>query len=399
MDVYESDDDDFDDDFDERLSSSVESEPLNDNEIVEAEKNFMIQKNTYLFFSHQNRTKMYVIDSFNALLANKINTKTRFSNGSILCLTMLKKSSVCHLRLDLLYTGDTSSNKKPKKDWKYRLKNYKYWVKDSEIPDDTQNFTPVVFNSVTTQCNFHQLQDVFKINSDDLKEDELTYCMFNRHGEALHNIKKMNRVYNTSLTEKGERQAYVAGENLSVIMTDLGISKINAISASDLIRTHQTAANFLTGLVEKLPNCLSDIKELFIIPCFHEIEKNTKDGSYSVNRAFSGLGIQNENKTDCDPNKCREINVNGKLIPIYWGFYLGFYGGVFRGSSVIGDKQKHCRDNHFLGLFFDLIHSFDKSISDSQIELGGKKTKRRKSYKKNKTKKRRHNKTKKRRRY
>ena len=383
-------DDEYNDDNDDDISFSHDSNdsiPLTDNAITEAETNKSLKK-TYLFFSHQNRTKMYVIDSFNQLSDSKINTKTRFSNGSILCLTMLKKTGRCHLKLDLLYTGDSNSNKKTKSDWKkgFKLKKYKYWVKEESINDKALNFEPVIFTSISAICNFVQLQNIFKINADNLMEDELNYCMFNRHGEALHNVQKWNTKHNTSLTERGKEQAYIAGENFSAIMDHLHITEINAISATDLVRTHQTSANFLTGLVKiRGFDCLNDIHELFIIPCFHEIEKDTKDGYSSFNRTFSSLGIQNENKTDCNPSDCNQIIIDGKRIPIYWNFYLHFYGGIFRGSDIQGNQKKSCRDNHFLGLFFDLIHSLKLSKKENEVvEIGGKKTKKRKYYKKTK---------------
>jgi hypothetical protein len=59
-------------------------------------------------------------------------------NGSILCLTMLKKSNVCHLKLDLLYTGDSSSNKKPKRDFKINLRQKLLSMEDVEVTDTTR---------------------------------------------------------------------------------------------------------------------------------------------------------------------------------------------------------------------------------------------------------------------
>ena len=394
----DTDDDDLDPDpYGDIPFSASNGEPvlLSDTEITEAEQNTNIIRKTYLFFSHQNRTKMYVIDSFNQLSPTKINTKIRFSNGSILCLTMLKKSNVCHLKLDLLYTGDSSSNKKPKRDFKkfyMSKKKYKYWVKEGEIiPNNAPDFEAVNFTPITTTCNFDELQNVFKIHENDLIEGELNYCVFNRHGQALHNAKKWNTTYNTSLTDLGQNQAYIAGQKFSNIMNELNIIEINTISASDLIRTHQTCANFLTGLVNTRGfGCLEDIKQLFIIPCFHEIERNMKDGDYGINRSLSSLGvsIQNENKTNCTESTCKEISVDGKVIPIDWNFYANFYGNFFRGQK--GNNRELCRNNHFLGLFFDLLQEIKNPVNQGQIiEMGGKKSKSRthKSFNKSKRRK------------
>ena len=90
----------------------------------------------YLFFGHQNRYKGYIVDTFNSRLNDKIDPKTRFSNGAILCLdiewnstsvlggtqqfTNPNKSSTywhAELILSLIYDGDKLANKKNKPYW------------------------------------------------------------------------------------------------------------------------------------------------------------------------------------------------------------------------------------------------------------------------------------------
>jgi broad specificity phosphatase PhoE len=160
----------------------------------------------YLFFGHQNRFKGYIVDTFNNLLddSNKINPKTRFSNGAILCLdvnwrsnsvnvgtqplTNPNKSAVywyVNLTLSLIYDGDKLSNKTDKP----------YWV---VVPDNNKNLTK--FEEKNIEVTESEFKSIFKINKD--IEKKHIRCFFVRHGYSEHNKSLTNRnpfATNTSL--------------------------------------------------------------------------------------------------------------------------------------------------------------------------------------------------------
>ena len=383
------------------------NETDSEGKITAAAANFWSsQKKSYLFFSHQNRTKMYVIGTFNEILnldnQPKINTKYRFSNASILCLNILKDKGQdkYNLKLDLVYTGDSSSNKKPKikKPWMYGTEielPHNYWVKGEDYDSTTVRFTPHQFQSRTTACSSDVLLNTFKINPQCLKDNVLYYCFFIRHGQGVHNAIKYNTKLNTELTNLGVSQAEKAGTQFASIMDNCAITTIDAIAASDLTRTHQTAENFLTSLVKTKSDCLNTINCLYIIPCLHELENSMKDGSSGFNRSLSsvGLPVQNENKTTCTPETCSQIIVNGITIVLCWDYYKKFYGESIRGK---GGNRSSCRNSHFLGLFFGLITSLNSTNAPIKggvsLVLNKKYTKKHRKY--NRTNKRRNRKNK-----
>jgi len=395
-------------------------------------ENSSTKKNTYLFFSHQNRIKMYVIDDFNTLLqSDKIDSKTRFSNGATLCLTILKKTDGKFLlRLELLSTGDYFANKLPKKG-----KIYKYWVTQQENKDLPDFFEAQKFIPKNTELDASSIQRVFKFDPTTLNENEPYYCFFVRHGYALHNDKKFrgdNYRKNTELTtnefmnqeerlrklkltspqeitekpnedgndddveedifennKSGVQQAEEAGATFSKIMDEKNITQIDVVAASDLLRTHQTAQYFLTKLNELKPTCLESITALFIIPCLHELMEKTRDGgkSFSGTIGYLGVPLYQENKTNCtdqilslsDENtneikygrtqqSCTSITIGDRTIPIDWVFYKTFYGNTFRDGKSTA-TAKSCRDNHFLGLFFDLLNNNVKGTVQQQQPL------------------------------
>jgi hypothetical protein len=382
------------------------------------------KKNTYLFFSHQNRIKMYVIDDFNNLLpsADKIDSKVRFSNGATLCLTIFKKTDGKFLlRLELLSTGDFYANKQPKKG-----KIYKYWITQEDQSNSAglpTFFTSQVLTPKYVELDASSIQRIFKFDPNILNVNEPSYCFFVRHGYALHNDKKFrgdNYRKNTELTtaefmnnpdrlrklklsqqkiteksdgddndveedvnlennKSGVQQAQEAGAKFSKIMDKKNITKIDIVAASDLLRTHQTAEYFLTKLNELKPESLKSINALYIIPCLHELMEKTRDGGKSLSGALGYLGaaLYQENKTNCTDTDitlsgetarekiygraqlpCTDITIGIVLLPIDWVFYKNFYGNAFRDGKP-KSVARSCRDNHFLGLFFELLKSLN----------------------------------------
>lgn len=148
--------------------------------------------------------------------------------------------------------------------------------------------------------------------------------------------------------------------------------RIESVFVSDLIRTQETASNFLSQLSnfnEKTP--------IIVLPCLHE--STELDGSKSSLGYFtqSNKGYGFENLTDCDIKntpiignasennipfkgdqyRCYNITIKGNTIPIDWGIYLNFYNDKMREPELMYNRNRnHCRDNHFLGMFFTYLN-------------------------------------------
>lgn len=178
----------------------------------------------YLFFGHQNRFKSYIVDTLNNVLddANKIDKKTRFSNGAILCLdiewssnsvtggtqplTNPDKSSTywfAELSLSLIYDGDKLSNKTDKP----------YWVVDSDSDSYLKKF-----EKKKIEITESEFKSIFKINRD--VEKKHIRCFFVRHGYSQHNKSLTNRnpfATNTSLIGLNDKTKPVIEELLRYI--------------------------------------------------------------------------------------------------------------------------------------------------------------------------------------
>jgi len=178
----------------------------------------------YLFFGHQNRFKSYIVDTLNNVLddANKIDKKTRFSNGAILCLdiewssnsvnggtqplTNPDKSSTywfAELSLSLIYDGDKLSNKTDKP----------YWVVDSDSDSYLKKF-----EEKKIEITESEFKSIFKINRD--VEKKHIRCFFVRHGYSQHNKSLTNRnpfATNTSLIGLNDKTKPVIEELLRCI--------------------------------------------------------------------------------------------------------------------------------------------------------------------------------------
>ena len=369
----------------------------NNSEIPTAPK---IPGKTFLFFIHQNRLKTSVVKTFNELGKyssnefSQIDEKTRFYNACIVKFTIsaTDASGNNEVSLSLEYNGDTSAEKK----------NKLYWV------------TPDTQNSVEETPNVNRIEETSKviyktrtiaIPNENLKqilhlktniETPIT-CYFVRHGVATHNdeTKYIKDEINTELVDKDDPKIITAGKKFSEINKD---NNIDAIFVSDLIRTQQTAGLFLSGYYnnKQIPGNLP----VHVLPCLHELNKSAEDGGFQLLAYY-------ENKTNCRNKKdlddwektfgrrfstrgkklCDEIKIPQRYpIPLNWDFYKKFYNN-YRDDSTrirktfnyltkklpfsnnnntdnndnineeINADNQLCRDNHFLGLAFDIINT------------------------------------------
>jgi len=428
--------------------------------------NSMDKKYIHLFFGHQNRTKGYIIDVFDKLSTETIyppGKKPRFSNGSILELKIMRSpQNEIELFLSLPYTGDYSGNKNSE----YWVgTDYNGNDKFIPVPFGTKSITitsdqlfksfkinpSIIKEGIQIICYFvrhgystHNVsgmqrlfsytgKSAFNTNTSLTGKDDRTKEILDsatqsfKGGDGDEDEVVEGEVFLTpqafspedevvegkvSLTPQafspadiaiqkkiGTEQALQAGIKFSQI---LGDQKLDSICVSDLIRTHQTAEYFLKGLLEFKPNALDNISKIYVLPCFHELQKNGRDEDTKITnnltRAFTlgqtqGL-LNRENNTNCrndvdfnktrysgkQRNNCGSIQVNGKIITLDWGFYKSIYYGKYRDQfeTEFSTKRNPCIDNNFLGIFLNYF---------AKIPSGGKTRKHKKNNKTHKNNK------------
>ena len=354
----------MDDDPDWRKYDEISNDEIDN--VDEPNIDYNNSKN-YLFFGHQYRFQNYVIDSINSLLPkDKKIQKCSVLNNSILCLDVqpIKKFNLVKFQLSLVYDGDENSIKEDKI-YCIKMMNTSYSVDEEK------------FNKT------------FKIEKNE--NTQQLKLFFVRHGFSEHNdndTKTGKR--NTSLLQSGVEASSESGKIFNETYKNI---KIEAVFVSDLIRTQETAGYFLSklyGFNTKTP--------IIVLPCLHE--STELDGSKSSLGYFmqSNKGYGFENLTDCnikdtpitgnenannnpfqgdDKYRCYIITINGESIPIDWGIYLNFYNDKMREPELMYNRNRnHCRDNHFLGMFFNYLNKDGVFILGNRIEEGGRRKRR-----------------------
>jgi hypothetical protein len=362
----------------ETNSSWSNYEEIPNDEIENVDELNIDYKNSknYLFFGHQYRFQNYVIDSINSLLPkDKKIQKCSVLNNSILCLDVqpIKKFNVVKFQLSLVYDGDMGSAKAGK-------------VYCENMMETSYSVPQEKFNNT------------FKISKND--NTQQLKLFFVRHGFSEHNEKKTGKK-NTSLLPSGVDASIVAGEEFNKKYPDI---KIEAVFVSDLIRTQETASNFLSQLSDfnvKTP--------IIVLPCLHESTQldGYKSSFGDFRQSDKGL-LGFENLTDCDIKntpiigstsennipfqgdqyRCYNITIKENSIPIDWEIYLNFYNEKMREPELMYNRNRnHCRDNHFLGMFFNYLDRDGIFMLGNRIGEGGKKRRQTKKQRAMKSKK------------
>ena len=369
---------------------------------------------TALFFSHQDRLRTSLIKKYNILLkssgAKGLDEKVQFFNGCILYLKIYKKDIKdikWSFDLSMIYNGDES-----------KRKNKPYFKTPNDPNLNGSQDKP--FKTPLLSLSSSEVSQAFKdLNLGDLDQSKTYNLFFIRHGQAIHNVFTPNFKINTELTTTellneskmvgtgGTEQALNSGVFFAQwALNYTNLRKIDYVCVSDLLRTQQTAAWFLTG-IEKIneenskvysiegtiqqqqyggqnSDNIIDISNIyvFVIPCLHEIEKGTDDGkSFTSLKAVGTLtsalslgttsGITSrENITNCRSNNynqnyrffkdpsftikdCTFLTPYVPSTKIDWGNYNEFYNG-YRDENKIG--RKSCKNTHFLTLFFQYLN-------------------------------------------
>jgi len=205
---------------------------------AEIEKSELI----YLFFGHQNRFKKSLVTKMNILIEESggelLDEERRFLNCAVLSLSMVRKtrgSDTIELRFSLEDSGDDASHKEKTEYW-VTPERYDA-IKGTKLP-----YIPKPFPMNRTLVTTERLEQLFGIVPKYIPAEEPIVCYFVRHGSAVHNeVKTVNIETNTSLTEKGIKQATEAGKRFAKILNN---RPLKAVFVSDLIRTQQTAGYF-----------------------------------------------------------------------------------------------------------------------------------------------------------
>ena len=211
-----------------------------------------------------------------------------------------------------------------------------------------------------------------------------------RHGDALHNTGKLNRLKNfskrtdTSLTTDGKEQAKETGR----YFVDKQIKNIHYLFSSNLKRTRETLDEIINIIKQKniLSNNIFNIPDkIIVLPCSHEL-KYYENGSCDAKEQKSKF-IPFENKMGCELSKvydtcdtkdncCKTTND----MEIDWKYYkkneknnnycieTNMINEIF---NFINNNHNDDVSSHDPGFDdFDLRKSTRKSTS-SQFMLGG----------------------------
>jgi broad specificity phosphatase PhoE len=331
-----------------------------------------------LFVTHQNRIRVSVIAPLLALMKRSFPTN-KFSNCSILELTITKTTNdTCRVKLDLIYSGDSTKNKPGKQ----------YWIANNTTQYTLQSY----FETLNATVSIADLNKNFYIQPNIFQKYPKVVCYFLRHGKSQHNPSKTTALLskfsfktdkpitifqeNTELLADGIKQAQQAGNFFGEYLTYP--QKIDVLGVSDLYRTQQTASVFLTAYFNKkyrseTTNLYSSemneleplVQKLFVIPCLHELdEKSQNDNNTNNNNMF----MNRENNTTCldDVNvyanaiqkksNCKYIYIYNNKYTLNWQLYKKLYGeGTYRNTSKGNNK---CMGKNFIGIFLNYFLNY-----------------------------------------
>ena len=250
-------------------------------------------------------------------------------------------------------------------------------ILDVKINDNTaiiKNLLDVIFyveKKDNSSDEKKKIEDIItKILTIDIVKKYLYYFLYN-----VISFKIIN--------DNGIYQSQLAGKAFSNEFN----GKLDAVFVSDLIRTQQTAGYFLSELTNQ--QFIAET-QIVVLPCFHELRNNEKDGQKTVRKGLSQAtriftlgtthGVLNrENNTNCRATieekswslnpyvqkDCSTIMVGEISHNIDWSLYKDFYKG-YRDQNKL--YRKECINHHFIGIFLNYIEKNNKNdgrISES----------------------------------
>lgn len=287
------------------------------------------------------------------------NTKIRFMNCAILCLTLDLNTG--NFTINLVYNGLLSEEERAKISSKRP-----YYTNENFQNPGYMTFTPI--NSKITDDNrlLNLLPSDLNVLKTKLGVDKINFYIV-RHGQAEHNEKKWNKSgfglqLDTSVTQEGQQQALQAARALKNILKR---QNIDQVLTSDLRRTRDTALPFFS-ILNILP------RKIIIIPCANELESNG-DGSGNCNQVSARQMFNpRENYPACTPQTCPSmfdtINLTESPIDIDWSLYSTFYKNKMRGYPNLTDHP-NCKDTNMISMAVFYLLTYEK-IGIGQQQLG-----------------------------
>ena len=180
-------------------------------------------------------------------------------------------------------------------------------LKDVELKN--VEFLPVEFDLKTLGVNTGNIEHNYNI-------------FLIRHGEATHNVTKLNIKFDTNLTNNhdysGVKQAENAGNVLLQILNKIDANKkIDVVLCSYLQRTMQTSAIIMKILGDDRVL----LKDIRVLPCAHELKYS--DGGKCDNKIQI---LAPENRTWCTLKDNKNYKCVDKVIGynINWDYYHKF---------------------------------------------------------------------------
>ena len=300
-----------------------------------------------LIVSHNNRIQCLL----DKLVKNNNQVKIRFQNCAILRLSINKNN----WKIELVYSGELSNSEQTK----VSQTNPYYTTFDAYNKTPNKAGYKVFDNYDFPIFDYRGANDLFydnlnlKIN--DIGEDEYVFYIV-RHGQSEHNksynlgFTKISSTFglkkDTHVTSSGENQAFKAGKELFGILKERFKEDINVWFASDLFRTRQTITEIIAGInnasgFKYMPN----LSQIVILPCSSEINTSGNGNGDCDSASASSMSlskISRENypectKSDIVDNEQNRNSLKGcfkiESIPLFWDFYLLFYGNDIRGQN------------------------------------------------------------------
>jgi hypothetical protein len=303
-----------------------------------------MSKSVSLIVSHNNRIQCLL----DKIIPNMSGVKMRFQNCAILRFFINNHG----YKINLVYPGELSSYETQRVS-----QQNPYYTTD----DKSHQFKPgfVIFPNYDFPIfEYAGANDDFygnlNLKKEDMKNKEFVFYVV-RHGQGEHNqsynlgIVKVSSTFglkkDTRVTTSGESQAYNAGFHLYNVL-DKYKENIHEWFASDLLRTRQTMTELIAGInnaskFKYTPKLLN----IVILPCGSEINtvgsgKGDCDSASASNSILRK--IARENYPHCTKNDIIDNEENNKSlkgcfkiesIPLFWDFYLLFYGNDMRSQN------------------------------------------------------------------
>lgn len=256
----------------------------------------------------------------------------RFKNGSVVEVKI--DDRVISIRL--LISGEIDEHKPDK---------YYYVTPEEEFTDVNMmrgSYKVMPFRDISFENNFY-----------DIKPGNTYTFYLVRHGQGTHNVKKLSTVQkavkkikddtafmDAELTPEGREQAERTGKKFRELITKKAGNPVFApefLFASDLLRTRQTAIEFIKGM--GIPFDVRNI-QIYVLPCSHELDY-VKGGKCDGNQGITAP----ENTSICTTNNYKCLYEGG--FSINWDYYYEFYGNATREKLCKSNCQK-CRNTDMI---------------------------------------------------